>query len=171
MRLFRLEAVGPEAGDCTAPYDVVFTRECTVREFIDEVLTRNEWGQIKISDWLNGPSISYDHDKITSGVFSNDILDHTVKSATSRGGWSCMDYVIQPWDKKEKLRAEYALTLKDIVRHESAIKRLQIKARALEVEMEKAENPDTPPPHLDRDGCVYWDSVLVKNEEDNDELE
>lgn len=168
MKLFELSASGPTAGDCTTPYNVVFYRECTVREFIDEVLTRNEWGTITIGDWLNGPSISYRNDKITSGAFSNDILDHTIKSATSHGGWSAMDYILQPWDKKEKLRAEYALTLKDIVRHESAIKQLQIKARALEAEMEKAENPDTPPPHLDRDGCVYWDSILVKNEEEND---
>ena len=34
-------------GDETAPYDVIFDREYTVRELIEYILTRNEWGNIR----------------------------------------------------------------------------------------------------------------------------
>ena len=35
-------------GDCTAVYDVLLDREYTVRELINEILTRNEWGEIGV---------------------------------------------------------------------------------------------------------------------------
>ena len=64
-----------------------------------------------------------------------------------------------------RLRHEYAMTLKEIVRHESEIAKLMKKAEELEKRL-NITNYASPPPHLDRDGCVYWDSVLVKENED-----
>lgn len=161
MKQFEFRASGPESGDCTTPYEIVFMEECTVREFIDAVLKRHEWGTIAIGDWFNGPRIAYVYDVIKSGVFSHDILDAKIKSATSNGGWSHMNYVIQLFSEEEKLRSEYALVLKAIVRHESEIKKLQLRAVELEDKIEKINSNDIPP-NLDRDGCVYWDNVLVK---------
>lgn len=47
-------------GDETAPYDVIFDREYTVREFIEYILTRNEWGKYpvyrRIELWLSSKS-------------------------------------------------------------------------------------------------------------------
>ena len=94
MKPFELRAAGPEAGDCTTPYHVEFYGECTVREFIDEVLKQNEWGYVRIGKFFDGPQIEYSHEKIVSGVFSPDILDAIIKNATAHGGWTRMDYML-----------------------------------------------------------------------------
>lgn len=166
MKLFEFISAGPEAGDCTAPYDIRFNRECTVREFIDEVLKRNEWGYICINNYVNGPRCEYKYDKLLTPL-SHAILDMPIKSATANGGWTRMDYVLDIWNAEQKLRFEYANTLREIVKHESEIAKLKKKAEDLENKLVSLDNDI--PPHLDRDGCVYWDSVLVK-EENDDEL-
>ena len=143
MDLFRLRSTGPEAGDCTAPYDVIFNRECTVREFVDEVLKKKEWGIIFIGSRYSGsPRISYSGDKLKSSAFPDDILDKTIQSATSRGGWTNMDYILHIWSDKEKIRFEYAETLKNIVKLESEMTKLRIKAAKLEDQMKKEEEKD-----------------------------
>lgn len=48
-------------GDETAPYDVIFDREYTVREFIEYILTRNEWGNIR---FIGGSSYGYRQDQL-----------------------------------------------------------------------------------------------------------
>lgn len=141
MKLFELRSAGPEAGDCTAPYDVVFRKECTVREFIDEVLKQNEWGSIIIGSYFDGPRIEYEHDKIVSGVFCQDILNAKITNATAHGGWTWMEYMldIRPGERTI-LRGEYAQTLEEIVRHESEIAKLKKKAHDLEDQLEAIEN-------------------------------
>ena len=169
MELFRLRSAGPEAGDCTAPYDVVFNRECTVREFIQEVLTKKEWGTIHIGDrFSGGPCISYKGDQITSSSnFPDDILNKVIKSGKSHGGWTAMDYWLDIWNEQEKLRFEYTKKLKEIESHLNRIKQLQNEMNELADKIEARPIVD-PPPHLDRDGCVYWDSVLVKKENEDE---
>ena len=165
MKLFELRAAGPEAGDCTTPYDVVLRNECTVREFIDEVLKQNEWGSVIIGSRFDGPRIEYKHDKIVSGVFSQDILNAKIKNATAHGGWTLMDYMldIRPGERT-MLRNEYAQTLKEIARHESEIVKLKKKAHDIEDQLESIDAAKTEKPQLDKDGCLYWDHV-IKNEE------
>ena len=160
MKRFELRPTGPIAGDCTVPYDVVFPDGCTVREFIEAVLTRDEWGYISINNYVNGPRCEYKYDKLLTPL-SHAILDMPIKSATASGGWTRMDYVLDIWTADQKLRFEYANTLREIVKHESEIAKLKKKAEDLEKCMDA---PDDIPPSLDRDGCVYWDSVLVKDD-------
>ena len=139
MKLFELRAEGPEAGDCTIPYNVVFHNECTVGEFIDEVLKKNEWGYVIIGSRFDGPRIEYTHDKIVSGVFCQDILNAKISNATAHGGWTRMDYMLNIWTDEQKLRNEYAQTLKEIARHESEIAKLKKKTHDLEDQLESID--------------------------------
>ncbi|MDT3386704.1 MAG: hypothetical protein LIR46_02920 [Bacteroidota bacterium] len=164
MKLFDFIATVPTVGYYGTPYELLFYKECTIREFIDEVLKRNEWGTIHINDYI---SCSYEKDKLKTPL-SHAILDATIKSATAHGGWSNVDYWLDILEGSYKLRFEYTQTLKEIVHHESEIKKLQKKAHDLEEKMERIEKgevylKESPPPHLDKDGCVYWDSLLVED--------
>ena len=146
MKLFELRAEGPEGGDCTMPYSVVFHKECTVREFIDEILKQNEWGYVIIGSYFDGPQIGYRRDKIISGDFSQDILNSKIKTATAHGGWTRMDYMLDILSDDQKLRYEYAQTLKEIVRHESEIAKLKKKAQDLEDQLESINAAKTEKP-------------------------
>ena len=61
---------------------------------------------------------------------------------------------------RTKLRNEYTQTLKEIVRHESEIAKLKKKVYDIEDKLESIDASKTERPQLDKDGCVYWDSVL-----------
>ena len=63
-------------------------------------------------------------------------------------------------DEQRFLRNEYAKTLKEIVRHESEIAKLKKKVYDIEDKLESIDASKTERPQLDKDGCVYWDSVL-----------
>ena len=104
MKLFELRVAGPTAGDCTTPYYVEFYGECTVREFINEVVKQNEceWGYVIIGSYYDGPRIEYTYGKIVSSVFSQDILDAKIKNATASGGWTRMDYLLDIWTDEQK---------------------------------------------------------------------
>ena len=99
--MFNLISVGDVRSDCTAPYNVELDRVCTVREFISEVLTKNEWGYIEIdgqsedfTDRIFGnPRCFYKGNEVTY-TFPDEWLDKTVKSVKADGGWSNMDYLI-----------------------------------------------------------------------------
>lgn len=62
----------------------------------------------------------------------------------------------------DNIRKEYTDTLKEIVRLESQIEKLKQKCVDLENKMEAAETEA--PPHLDKDGCVYWDRLIKKED-------
>lgn len=90
-------------GDCTADYAVIFKKDYTVREFIDEIITHRsgEWGCIGISThdneaWAQFCSIkcSYRWGKMES-KFSDKWLDRHIESATGHGGYSNMDYILK----------------------------------------------------------------------------
>lgn len=98
MSKFVFEQIRPEGGDCTAPYNVKFYEKCTVRDFISEVLARKEWGSIGIwnpeeNPFFGSPAITYRQD-VLHGDFPDEIMDKRIKSATSHGGWSRMDYIL-----------------------------------------------------------------------------
>ncbi len=48
MLEFKFTQIGKTSGDETTPYMVSLNKECSVSEFIDRVLKRNEWGYIGI---------------------------------------------------------------------------------------------------------------------------
>ena len=73
-----------------------------------------------------------------------------------------MDYVLDILTNEQKLRNEYAQTLKEIVRHESEIEKLKKIARDLEDQLESIDSAKTEKPQLDKDGCVYWDYLIKK---------
>lgn len=161
MKLFDLQAWWPEtSADCSTPYDIIFNNECTVQEFIDEVLTQGKWGYVCIGNYFDGPQIEYRHNKIVSGVFSMDILDAKIKKAVAHGGQARMDYMLDILTEEQKLRNEYTQALKEIIQHEHEIDKLKKKAHDLEDQLDSINAAKTEKHHLDKDGCVYWDSVL-----------
>lgn len=161
MRLFDLRASGPTAGDCTTPYNVALNKECTVREFIDEVLKKGEWGYVRISD---GSNIEYKNDKITYGGFGPNILDSKINKATAHGGWTRMDYVLDIFTSEQKFLNDCSQLLDEIERHANEIEKLKERIRNLKDQLALIESSKTEKPQLDKDGCLYWDHV-IKNEE------
>lgn len=88
----------PVAGDCTASYDVIPNRKCTVRELIEaELANKNSWGYIGLKDKahiLPYPRCEYRWGKLISNDIPNEVLDRTIQSISASGGWSQMDYYI-----------------------------------------------------------------------------
>jgi hypothetical protein len=89
--------IGEGSYDCTAPYKVELNRDCTFREFVDSVLTRNEWGKISLGPFAY-PYFEYRNDGIVYGSVRGDFFDEDydrkVVSVHARGGWSRMDYTV-----------------------------------------------------------------------------
>ena len=82
----------PTGSDETAPYDVILDKECTVREFIDAVLKRNEWGRIKIK---NGSCIEYRRNEVISNDMTENDMACVINKVRASGGWSNMDYYLE----------------------------------------------------------------------------
>jgi hypothetical protein len=89
--MFQLKQTTPTGGDCTAGYDVILDKKYAFEEFINTVLSRNEWGTIYIN---KGNNYKYKADKLLSELNSDD-LTKTVFKATCVGGWSMMDYYVE----------------------------------------------------------------------------
>lgn len=87
-------------GDATAGYAVELTKEYNVQDFINEVLTRGEWGSIGIYNdgqaWFDkgSPNCEYSRGELISEM-PKEILNRKIKSVTAGGGWSNMDYLIK----------------------------------------------------------------------------
>ena len=77
--------------DETAPYDVIFDREYTVREFIEYILTRNEWGNIR---FIGGSSYGYRQNQLLYPI-PDRYMETRIASVKAAGGWSNMDYLIE----------------------------------------------------------------------------
>lgn len=105
--MFRLEKIGKESSDCTAPYKVILERPCTLRDFINYILSERtgDWGEIyDVSGspdncWnpLNYPAYRYSHGKLEKNI-PEEILKKKVKSGNAWGGWSLMDYYLRLGD-------------------------------------------------------------------------
>lgn len=123
-QLFKLRQCGPERGDCTAPYEVIFeltNRHPTVNQFLKDVISRKrDWGRIKISSdqsrktvWdLIGYQGKVDTLEYRWGewgkdydIFVEKYGDRKIKSATADGGWSLMEYVLLLEDDNMKYKA------------------------------------------------------------------
>jgi hypothetical protein len=97
MLKFSFIQTGKTSGDETTPYTVSLNKECTVGEFIDCVLKRNEWGYIGLKSYghiFGSPNCEYRGDKIVKTEFTDEILSQKVLTVSASGGWSRMDYLI-----------------------------------------------------------------------------
>ncbi len=86
-------------GDETAGYEVILTKEYTVRSFVNELLTerKGEWGHVGVDDGssiFGSPNLEYKWGKLLSEL-PKEILDKKIISATASGGWSRMDYKLK----------------------------------------------------------------------------
>lgn len=89
---FKMTQTRPEGGDCTAPYDIDFYEKCTLKEFIDEVLScKDEWGYIDIRHNKISFRVEYRYGELKTPI-SNEIFGRTVIFAEASGGWTRMDY-------------------------------------------------------------------------------
>lgn len=94
--MFRLIQIGDFGGDCTAEYDILFDKECTLSEFIDMVLeSKTEWGNITVKTGnikCLEIGFSYRHGKLLSFPPTEEYSRKKIKKATAHGGWSYMEY-------------------------------------------------------------------------------
>ena len=95
------KCTGGPYGDSMAAFTVELNRECTFRELIDLILTKNEWGYIgKVTprEVFGYPCFEYRYDRIKEGSerghFTEEDYNRIVKVVKARGGWSRMDYWI-----------------------------------------------------------------------------
>lgn len=81
-------------GDCTAPYNVEISREISVKEFVEYILTKckGEWGYIDIEN--EQIRCEYRYGKLLNEM-PNYVLNKRISSIKSVGGWSRMDYYIK----------------------------------------------------------------------------
>ena len=95
--MIKLIQISETFGDCTAKYAVEMDHVYTVKHFIDEVLTRNEWGRISIDcyndPFTDQPNCEYNKDKLISDL-PEELMDRIFIEARARGGWSSMDYIL-----------------------------------------------------------------------------
>ena len=89
--MIKFKRTASTGGDETAPYDVIFDRQYTVREFIDYVLTRREWGYIS---FRGGPYCEYRGYRLLSAI-PDEYMEACIKSVKAVGGWFKMDYRIE----------------------------------------------------------------------------
>ena len=127
--MFVLRQIGPERGDCTAPYDVDFEgRTYTVMEFIRGLLEERsgDWGKIRIYiDPRFGsiePSCKYKYGTLLTKL-PDEFLSREIYHAKADGGWSKMDYRLYLKEVKPKktYTDSYEEFLKTIGDHEELI--------------------------------------------------
>lgn len=83
-------------GDCTSYYDVTFPKNITVKEFIKLAIKENpkEWGNFCV--YINWPTAKYRDGKFFTSVEYDEYKDMRVLRVQGHGGWSRMDYIIDP---------------------------------------------------------------------------
>lgn len=94
--MFKLYCVGKVCGDCTAPYGVELDKEYTVNEFVQAVLTRQEWGYIGIycqGKIFGEPKCEYKDNKLLYALPDN-VLNKRVVKAQADGGLKRIDYLL-----------------------------------------------------------------------------
>lgn len=82
-------------GDCMSLFQVSLDKDITIREFIDEVLTKNEWGFIYVNDIKIIHDCEYRQNMLITELPPN-VLDYKIEKITADGGWTRMDYTITP---------------------------------------------------------------------------
>lgn len=96
--LFIWKHIGGPYGDETSRYDVSLKRPCTVREFVEEVLSNErEWGYIGIykkGTIFGDPECEYKYGKLITEPLPEEYLNKIVVKCEAGGGWSRMDFLI-----------------------------------------------------------------------------
>ena len=96
--MIKLKQVTKTFSDATAGYSVEFTKEYTLQEFVNEVLSNEQrWGYLAIDSEISifgDPRCKYRHGKLLT-EFQSEILTKKVVSAKARGGYGRMDYSIE----------------------------------------------------------------------------
>lgn len=90
--------IGNVGGDCTRPYSVTSDAPLTVAELVQQILTRNEWGniyfyykKIKFGTEICGVSFNKILLDNTNDIFVK-IQGKPVIEIKAVGGWTRMDY-------------------------------------------------------------------------------
>lgn len=90
--------IGGPYGDCTARYVIKPNADIyTVKQLVDDVLKRDEWGRIRIytpNNPLEGPSCEYHENRLTTRPFSEECLSRKIKKIRGSGGYGRMDYTV-----------------------------------------------------------------------------
>lgn len=94
--MFRLTQIGPEGGDCTAPYTVTFDKEYTLEEFVNAIIVnrKGDWGAIRLGNLFGETLCEYRWGKITRSI-PDEYKNRRIASSNASGGWSAMDYYVQ----------------------------------------------------------------------------
>lgn len=100
---FGMKCTGGPYGDSCSSYDIIFDREYTVKEFIEEVLKEKpgEWGEFTIEKDLKHTYTSsldnceYKYGKITKGFKKTESESMRIEEVKANGGWSLMNYFIK----------------------------------------------------------------------------
>lgn len=98
--MFRFVQVGGESSDGTRSYKLILDKECTVGEFVNAVLSRqDEWGDIRLDDEkfpFGKPFCEYARGKVfnSDDSFSEEFLSKKVISASAYGRWGLMNYTL-----------------------------------------------------------------------------
>ena len=90
MQDYEFIATSDVLGDCTCYYEIKFNRIMTLKDFVESIFKKNEWGYIDVNNFR----IEYKKNKIIYGTFPPEYYLKTIKSCTTNGGWSRMDYRI-----------------------------------------------------------------------------
>lgn len=107
MNLFARRHVAGPFGDATSGYEIdLHKEEITVGEFIDAVLIQEpkEWGDVRIqfkdSALWDMPKVEYKNGSILEEgmTITDEHKSLKIKSATSNGGWSNMDYTLKVFE-------------------------------------------------------------------------
>ena len=90
----RIHLKGP-FGDETSLYEIKFTEEMTVEEFIKIAVAENlnEWGEFKYG-WQSPVIAEYNRGEISYTEEYEKVKNRTVNKATANGGWSFMAYFL-----------------------------------------------------------------------------
>ena len=90
--MFRLYQVGPTRSDEISPFKVIFDKEYTLKEFVENVLqNEREWGYFHFGDVV----IEYRYGKLMLCDIPKEYEDKIISSAECDGGWSRMDYYLK----------------------------------------------------------------------------
>lgn len=89
---------GKTGSDCTCPYSVISDVPLTVAQLVQQILTRNEWGDIsfyykEIKFGTNISEVSYNKTQLNNvdDIFAK-IQEKPVIKIKAVGGWTLMNY-------------------------------------------------------------------------------
>ncbi len=80
---------GPTGSDATAPYDVILDRPYTVKDLVCEILTKHEWGEIRL------PGYTFKYRGSSCDAMPPDLLQMQIREVKASGGYGDMNYYIK----------------------------------------------------------------------------